>query len=176
MYYFLSTFRIYIYNKFGINGEYIQRNFFSLIFYWYISSASYEFFILSNKKIKSINLFFLFVTYLIISNLYYVSGLHYIYSIVLAIISAIFIAFIYQSNSFQFSKVTHFSKLINLLGESAYSIYAWHIIVLFCFNQCFGNLSSYLYIICILSTMVISILSYFSIEKYFIGLRKKIIS
>lgn len=180
-YVLLILFILYIINflfllKIGIDSTYIERNLFSLLLYWFIGAASAEFFIIQKNIINLKACIILFIIYIVFSNFIQVKGLHYLYSFIFAIFSANFIAYLYINDQNKLKNETIFNNIINYLGEAAYSIYAWHLIVLTLIHHYINTWNSINYITSIALTLIISTLSYKFIEKYFNNKRYIIIT
>jgi peptidoglycan/LPS O-acetylase OafA/YrhL len=157
-----------VYLKLGVDSTYIERNLFSLIFYWYIGAYGYEFFILENRHIEKKKIFISFLIYVLISNLFNIKGIHYFYSIIFAFYSAILISYLYKKDlNKNVYKLNYVDFIINKLGEAAYSIYAWHFVILLISKKLQIEWNSLNYLLVIFITILIAMLSYNLIEKYF---------
>ena len=161
---------IFFYNFLEINPSFITRNLFTLLLYWNIGAFSST---LSNKIFITKLNFFIFslssISYLIFTNIFYFKGIHYLWSLILAILFGIFLIFV-----FKFKKKIFKFKFLNLLGEAAYSIFALHFLIYRLFINYFV-LNSINYIILIVLTLFLSILSYFFIEQPINNFRYKLI-
>lgn len=165
-------FNIFLYSLLGVGSEFIQRNLFSLLFYWYIGASSFEYFIKYNNVLKLKNVILLFVFYVLISNFFYFKGVHYLYSIILAVISSFTVVIIYRLDIRRIYSNSIFIKVVNFLGESSYSIYVWHIIIMDSVLKYFIVWNTKSYIISILITLITASLSYIFIEKFFMNKKK----
>jgi peptidoglycan/LPS O-acetylase OafA/YrhL len=161
---------ILFYNYLDINPSFISRNLFTLLLYWNIGAFAST---LSKKIVLSIiNPFFFsffFVLYLIFTNLFYFKGIHYLWSFILAILFGIFLILV-----FNFNKKSFKFNFLDLLGEAAYSIFAFHFLIYRLFIN-FFTLNSFNYLILVVLTFLISILSYFFIEQPINNFRYKLI-
>lgn len=166
--FFIYIFNFIIYLNFNVNSTYVQRNLFSLILYWYIGAGACQFFIEENRNINIKYLILSYFGYTLISNFIYIKGLHYLYSILFALIASVFIATIFKKD-FNINKNEKIKKIwiLNKLGEAAYSIYAWHSIVIFIFQKKEIQWNTENYLLVILIIVLISFSSYYFIEKYF---------
>ncbi len=165
-------FNILLYAMLGVGSEFIQRNLFSLLFYWYIGASSFEYFIKNNNVLKLNKVILLFIFYVLITNFIYIKGAHYFYSIILAVISSFMVVIIYNMDIRRIYNNSIFIKGLNFLGESSYSIYVWHIIVMDSVLKYFLVWNTKSYVISLLITLFIASLSYLFIEKYFMSKKK----
>lgn len=151
---------IYYYTYFKTDPSFISRNLFTLLLYWnigaYVSTIPKN--ILLNKSFKYLYIL-LCILYIIITNTFYFKGIHYFSSLFLAILFGLFLMFVLNFNI----KIYYF-KLLNLLGEAAYSIFALHYLIYRIFIIYFP-LNSINYLILIFIIIIFSILSYFFIEQ-----------
>ena len=108
----LYVINIFLFSYIGAPSSWIGRNFFALLIYWNIGL----YFVRSNVKFKMLNLLLIFVLYNFLASYIDFPGAHYIYSLVFAVISGLFL-----KNIFALKNTKKF-----WLGDMAYSIYALH--------------------------------------------------
>lgn len=165
----LYILNIIFYSYLGVHGSLIQRNLFALIFFWFIGAYGAHIFIhkLFETSLKRITILGVIV-YLCLTNLVFIKGIHYLWSTILAVlVSAIIVLMV----RYEQKKQVVFLSTLNLLGESAYSIYCWHLIILGLFLNQDTSLNSWNYLLAIIVTIMVSFLSYHFIEMPFNNLR-----
>lgn len=171
----ILSFLIYVlnilfYNYLDINPSFISRNLFTLLLYWNIGAFAST--LSKDIILRKLNHFFfslLIISYFIFTNIIYFKGIHYLWSFILAILFGIFLIF-----AFNYNKMLFKFNFLNLLGEAAYSIFALHFLIYRLFIN-FFILNSINYILLIILTLFISILSYFFIEQPINNFRYKLI-
>lgn len=162
-------------NYFQIDGTWIGRNVFSLLLYWWIGAFFAEFTFTSKKHFTFNKQIYKgwfacilgYGLYLSISHLINFQGAHIFKSILLAILSGMFI-----SSLVDFEIKNNYKRFFGLqyLGLVSYSLYAIHIPIVFFINSSITLQNLYknnLYYIIWVSVIGMTFLTYMFIEKPF---------
>lgn len=166
----------------NINPTWVQRNFFGLSLYWWIGALFAELSfskadkIINNKKFYqgALPLIVGYLIYFLSSHLINFQGSHIFKSIFLAIVSGLLIVTVV--NFELHSKFTRNYFGFQHIGTAAYSLYAIHIPIIFFLSRFLTvnaiPLSNHYYFIWI-AVIVMTILTYFLIEKPFHNIARK---
>jgi peptidoglycan/LPS O-acetylase OafA/YrhL len=165
----LYLINILFFNYFYVSNIWIQRNYFSLVLYWIIGAIGADYFKnCKNDRYFGYKILVCSIIYFISSKMFKYKGIHYIWAILVSfLISAILIYILRIEN-----KKKYKLKIYNVLGESAYSIYAWHWLII-AFVRDRYPIDSNVYLLLLFTILVFSMISYHLIEMPFNRLRFK---